>query len=78
MLLQLAWITLAQRVRSEAIAIGRFQVVQAEQLRHLDLMRQYVSGHVPDMELERLHQEGDDAGVVEHLQHLQQQAEAGE
>lgn len=78
MILQLAWTVLAQRVRSEAIAVGRFQAEQAEQVRHLDKMKSLAAADTPDLELERLHQEGDYAGVVEHLQRLQRQAEAGE
>lgn len=67
MILQLAWITLAGRVRSKAIAVGRFQAEQAEQVRQLDKMKSLVSADTPDMELERLHQEGDHAGVAEYL-----------
>jgi hypothetical protein len=70
MILQLAWLTLAGRVRSEAIAVGRFQAEQAEQLRHLDKMKSMAAADTPDMELERLHQEGDYAGVAEYLRRL--------
>jgi hypothetical protein len=69
--LELAWIAWAQRARSAALALpGGFPAEQARQLDRLVKIVRLVKDDVPDLELERLHQEGDIEGVVDYLKKL--------
>jgi hypothetical protein len=66
--LSLAWIERAQRIRSEALAIpGAFPQAKERQLADLERIAETVRADVPDLELERLHHEGDLDGVRRHL-----------
>lgn len=68
MVLSLAWLERAQRIRSDALAIpGGFPEAQARQLADLAKIVELVKADVPDLELERLHHEGDIDGVWRHL-----------
>jgi len=71
MVLSLAWLERAQRLRSEALAIPNgFPDEQARQLRELEKITALVKGDAPDLELERLFHEGDLEGVWKHLRNL--------
>jgi hypothetical protein len=71
LLLQMAWIALAQRARNDALAFpGGFQRELARQLAQLEKVVALVQADVPDLELERMTQEGDFDGVLRHLQTL--------
>jgi hypothetical protein len=68
MALELAWITLAEEARSVALPFpGGYSTERQRQLEHLEKMAALVRGGEPDLELERLYQEGDAEGVLEHL-----------
>jgi hypothetical protein len=68
MILSLAWLERAQRIRSDALAIpGGFPEAQARQLADLEKIIELVKADVPDLELERLHHEGDIEGALRHL-----------
>lgn len=68
MVLSLAWLERAQRIRSDALAIpGGFPAAQARQLADLAKLTELVRADVPDLELERLHHEGDIEGVWRRL-----------
>ena len=68
MALELAWITLAEEARSVALPFpGGYTAERQRQLEHLEKMASLVRGGEPDPELERLYQEGDAEGVLEHL-----------
>jgi len=72
MVLSLAWLERAQRLRSDALAIPNgFPDEQARQLRELEKITALVRGDTPDLELERLFHEGDLEGVWQHLRKLQ-------
>lgn len=72
MVLSLAWLERAQRLRSDALAIPNgFPDEQARQLRELEKITALVKGDAPDLELERLFHEGDLQGVWQHLRKLQ-------
>ena len=71
MVLSLAWLERAQRLRSDALAIpDGFPDEQARQLRELEKITALVRGDAPDLELERLFHEGDLEGVWKHLRNL--------
>jgi ketosteroid isomerase-like protein len=60
--------TLAEEARSAALPFpGGFPAERQRQLEHLEKMAALVRGSEPDPELERLYQDGDAEGVVEHL-----------
>jgi hypothetical protein len=60
LLLQMAWIALAQRARNEVEAFpGGLEREQARQVAQLEKMVALVKAHVPDLELERMTQEQD-------------------
>jgi hypothetical protein len=70
--LQMAWIVLAEHARNEALAIpGGFPNEQARQRGELEKITSLVRADTPDLEPERLRQEGDLAG---HLRRLQGEA----
>jgi hypothetical protein len=72
MVLSLAWLERAQRLRSDALAVPNgFPDEQARQLRELEKITALVRGDAPDLELERLFHEGDLEGVWQHLRNLQ-------
>ena len=72
MVLSLAWLERAQRLRSDALAIpDGFPDEQARQLRELEKITALVRGDAPDLELERLFHEGNLEGVWQHLRKLQ-------
>lgn len=70
--LELAWLTRAAVVRAEAIALGGFAAEQARQLDVLDKMAQLVREDTPDLEAERLYQEGDMVGWLGRLRRDQE------
>jgi hypothetical protein len=66
--IEIAWIALAHRARSEALAYpGGFPDEQARQLGHLEKLGLLVAGDAPDLELERLQRQGDLEGALKHL-----------
>ena len=68
LILQFAWITLAQQARNEALAVrGGFSAQQGKQLEQLYKIAQVVKSDAPDLELEHLIQEGDIEGAVQHM-----------
>jgi hypothetical protein len=68
LILQFAWITLAQQARNEALGVrGGFPAQQAKQLEQLYKIAQVVKSDAPDLELERLIQEGDIEGALQHM-----------
>jgi hypothetical protein len=76
--LEMAWTVLAQRARDEALAIPNgFPVEQTRQLEQLAKMAALVQGHTPDIELERLIQEGDWEGAATYLQKLEADPDKG-
>src|SRR5688500_2921657 len=76
MVLSLAWLERAQRLRSEALAIPHgFPDEQARLLRELEKITALVKGDAPDLELERLFHEGDLEGVWKHLRNSQRGGE---
>jgi hypothetical protein len=79
LVLQLAWIILAQQARNQALAFpGGFQGEQSRQVGQLEKTALLVREDTPDIELERLTQEGDYAGCLEHLRKLRDDLEKGE
>ena len=72
-LFELAWMATASNIRTAALALpGGFPTEQASQVDHLEQMAALVRFDSPDLEMERLFQEGDIEGVLRHLQQLQQ------
>ena len=72
LVLQLAWMLLAQRARSEALAVsGGFEREQARQLNQLEKIAVLVRRDTPDLESERLLREGDEERALLYLQSLQ-------
>lgn len=66
--LQLAWLALAGNARDQALAFpDGFPAEQARQLEQLDAMIRLVRDAAPDVEAERLFQEGDAEGYVKHM-----------
>jgi len=63
---------LAQQARNEALAFPEgFSTEQARQLHHLEGIAVLIGTDAPDIELERLTQEGDWDGVLKRLRSLQ-------
>jgi hypothetical protein len=66
--LELAWLSLAATVRGTALSVpGGFPAAQARQFKHLGRMALIVRDAIPDLEAERLFQEGDLAAESERL-----------
>ena len=69
--LELAWLSMASNARTAAIAFpGGFPAQQARQVERLAKISALVSGATPDLELERLWQEGDVEGYVARIRTL--------
>ena len=68
-----AWLVLASQARTEAlIAPGGFPAVRDRQAARLRTMADLVASDEPDLEMERLFQEGDIAGMLRHVQALRE------
>jgi len=64
-ILELAWLTVASNARTEAlIQPGGFPEERTRQVEHLRRMIDLVTVDEPDLELERLYQEGDIDGML--------------
>jgi hypothetical protein len=71
LVLQLAWMLLAQQARSEALAVsGGFESEQARQLDQLETIGVLVRRDTPDLESERLLREGDEERAWQYMQSL--------
>jgi hypothetical protein len=71
LVLQLAWMILAQQARNDALAFpGGFPAEQTRQLAQLEKISHLVGEDTPDLELERLTREGDFDGALEHLRKI--------
>lgn len=69
--LEMAWLVLAQMERDKQLAVpGGFPEEQARQLGVLHKMSHLVGDSEPDIELERLWQEGDHEGYQRRLREL--------
>jgi hypothetical protein len=67
--LEAAWLCLATSARAEALfAPGGYVAEQSRQGEHLARMATLVSTDAPDLEMERLFQEGDIDGMRRHLE----------
>jgi hypothetical protein len=78
-LFELAWLTTAGNIRNAALAMpGGFAVEQARQLGFLEKMTALVGSETPDLEGERLFQEGDLEGWMEHMRRLMDDAKGGQ
>jgi hypothetical protein len=76
MLLSLAWIERAQRLRVNALIFpDGFPEEQTLQLEKLEKMAALVRADVPDLELERLHLAGDVEAVLRYLNNFQKPSE---
>jgi hypothetical protein len=72
LVLQLAWMLLAQQTRSEALATcGGFEREQARQLDQLEKISVMVRRDTPDLESQRLLREGDEERARQYLESLQ-------
>ena len=68
LVVQMAWMALAYQARREALAFpGGFPAAQARQVGHLEKIAHLVRTDTPDLELERLFQEGDLDAVNRYL-----------
>ena len=77
--LALAWTVLAQQIRTEALAFpGGFTEKQQAQARELENMIQFVSEAKPDVEADRLFQEGDIGGLTRHYHQQRRKREGGQ
>jgi hypothetical protein len=69
--LQWAWLAVASNARTEALGIpGGFPEERARQVTRLHAMADEVARDQPDLEMERLYQEGDDEGMHRHIMQL--------
>jgi hypothetical protein len=69
--LELAWLTMASQARTEAlITPGGFPAERDRQVQVLRNMAVLVGDDEPDLEMERLFQEGDHEGMLRRLQSL--------
>ena len=76
--LEMAWITLAEEARSAALLFpGGFPAERHRQLERLEKMLVLVRGGEADLELERLCQERNVEGVLEHLRRLRDSGGGG-
>lgn len=67
-LFELAWLMTASNLRNATLAIpGGFPTEQSRQLRILEHMVEMVRTDEPDLEAERLFQEGDIEGLHQHF-----------
>lgn len=78
MVLQIAWIVLAKQARDQALAFpGGFPGEQARQLEQLVKIAAFIREDTPDLELERLNQDGDFDGALKHFRSLWDDLEKG-
>lgn len=78
LVVQLAWTILAQQARNEALAFpGGFQAERDRQAAQLEQVALVVREDTPDIELERLLQEGDTEGVLRHIRKRMDGAKGG-
>jgi hypothetical protein len=76
--LELTWIAFAANARTEQLSIpGGFPEEQARQVQRLQRIAELVRGDEPDLELERLWQEGDHDGFVARVKHLMDDEKGG-
>jgi hypothetical protein len=69
--LALAWLVVAKEVRDTALAFpGGCTTERSRQLSELERLADFVRDDEPDKELERLTQEGDYEGAIQHLRKL--------
>lgn len=65
---ELAYLVIASHARTEALMMpGGFPAERARQVEHLEKMVKMVGEDEPDLEMERLFQEGDIEGMLAYL-----------
>jgi hypothetical protein len=70
--IEIAWLCWAANARNEALSVpGGFAAEQGRQVTAISAMLELVKAAAPDMEMERLHREGNTEGVLKRLQDLQ-------
>jgi Spy/CpxP family protein refolding chaperone len=75
---QIAWLTTASRARTEAlITPGGFSEERSRQVEYLNAMAKLVAADEPDLEMERLYNEGDVEGVLRRVRRLRADGEKG-
>src|SRR3954471_10230907 len=68
---ELAWIAMANNLRTAALSFpGGFTDARAMQVDRLQKLAELVAADVPDLEAERLLQEGDLEGYMAHIRKL--------
>ena len=75
---QIAWLTTASHARTEAlITPNGFPDERARQVEQLNAMTRLVAADEPDLEMERLYNEGDVDGVLRRARRLLDDGEKG-